>query len=66
MRKKRDLVQMLHAYRKTVLAALLVAIPVGLISSSSLALAAPAFPGAEGFGATSIGEEEEALLKSLT
>jgi len=46
---------MLHAYRKTVLASLLVAIPVGLISSSSLALAAPAFPGAEGFGANSIG-----------
>jgi len=55
MRKMRDLVQMLHACRRTVLFALLVTVPVGLISSSSLALAAPAFPGAEGFGANSIG-----------
>jgi len=46
---------MLHAYRMTVLSALLVTVPLGLISSSSLALAAPAFPGAEGFGANSVG-----------
>ena len=54
---------MLHAYRKTVLSALLVTVPLGLIGSSSLALAAPAFPGAEGFGANSIGGRGGTLIE---